>query len=86
MVYVGFGFLMTFLRAHSWSSIALNWIMAVWAFLCSSLWIGFWERVWHDDFEHHPIDLSIRHMIDADFGAATCLISLGAILGKVNAY
>ena len=43
MVYVGFGFLMVFLRAHSWTSLAFNWLTASWAFLCSGLWIGFWE-------------------------------------------
>jgi len=59
MTYVGFGFLLTFLRAHSWSSIAFNWLTATWAFLCSTLWIGFWERVFHSDFENNPIDLSI---------------------------
>ena len=86
MVYVGFGFLMTFLRAHSWTSIAFNWITAAWAWLCAGLWIGLWERVWHNHFEHHPIELTIRSMIDADFGAATVLITMGALLGKVNAY
>lgn len=77
---------MTFLRAHSWTSVVFNWVTASWAFLCASLWIGFWERVWHDHFEHNPIDLSIRYMVDADFGAATVLITMGAVLGKCNAY
>lgn len=86
MVYVGFGFLMVFLRAHSWTSLAFNFLTAAWAFLCSGLWIGFWERVWHDHFEHHKIELSVRQMCDADFGAATVLITMGALLGKVNAY
>ncbi len=86
MVYIGFGFLMTFLRAHSWTSIAFNWITAAWAWLVAGLWIGLWERVWHNHFEHHPIELTIRWMIDADFGAATVLITMGALLGKVNAY
>ena len=42
MVYIGFGFLYTFLRAHSWTSVALNWISGAWSMLCAMLWIGFW--------------------------------------------
>lgn len=65
---------------------AFNWLCASWAFLCTSLWAGFWERVWHESFEHNPISLTIRYMVGADFGSATVLISLGALIGKVNAY
>jgi hypothetical protein len=31
MIFVGFGFLMVFLKCHSWSSIAMNYICATWA-------------------------------------------------------
>jgi len=31
MIFVGFGFLMVFLKCHSLSSIAMNYICAAWA-------------------------------------------------------
>jgi len=31
MIFVGFGFLMVFLKTHSWSSIAMNFVCAAWA-------------------------------------------------------
>lgn len=86
MIYVGFGFLYTFLRAHSWSSMVFNWFAAAWAFLCAMLWIGFWERVLHSTFPHNKIQLGIREMIDGDFCAGSVLIAFGVVLGKVNAF
>ena len=86
MVFVGFGFLYTFLKAHSWTSVAFNWIAAAWGLLTAVLWIGFWERVWHSKFEHNKIKLSIRSLIDADFAAASALIAFGVVLGKVNCF
>jgi len=86
MVYIGFGFLYTFLKAHSWTSVVFNWLAAAWAMLTSLLWIGFWTRVWHGDFENNKIELSLRTLVGADFCAASVLIAFGVVLGKVNAF
>lgn len=32
MIYIGFGFLMTFLKTSSWSALCFNWIISIWAF------------------------------------------------------
>jgi ammonium transporter Rh len=31
MIFVGFGFLMTFIKTMSWTALAYNWIISVWA-------------------------------------------------------
>jgi ammonium transporter Rh len=31
MIFVGFGFLMCFLKSHNWSSIGYNYLIAAWA-------------------------------------------------------
>ncbi len=85
MVYVGFGFLYTFLKAHSWASLVFNQIAAAWAMLTSMLWLGFWDRCWNSNFTGNPIKLSIVSLIDGDFCAAAVIIALGALLGKINA-
>jgi len=42
MVFIGFGFLMTFLKSHSWSSVGLNYFIAVLSIQIFILWNGFW--------------------------------------------
>jgi len=32
MIYVGFGFLMTFLKKHSWSAVGFNYFVAAFTF------------------------------------------------------
>ena len=31
MIFIGFGFLMTFVKTSSWSALAFNWIISAWA-------------------------------------------------------
>jgi len=31
MIFIGFGFLMVFLKSHNWSSIGYNYLIACWA-------------------------------------------------------
>ena len=86
MVFVGFGFLYVFLRAHSWASIAFNWLAGSWAFLIGILWLEFWSRVFSSNFEHNKIKLDIKMLVEGSFCAASILIAYGAVLGKLNAY
>lgn len=43
MIFVGFGFLMVFLKSHSWGSIGFNYLVASWAVLICVLIGGFWQ-------------------------------------------
>jgi ammonium transporter Rh len=45
MIFVGFGFLMVFLKSHSWGSIGFNYLVASWAVLICILIGGFWEQI-----------------------------------------
>lgn len=82
MIYVGFGFLLAFLKKHSWTSLGMNYIIAAWASQITILFAGFW----HNLIVHHPrkILVDLPALILGDFGAAVFLISFGAILGKCN--
>ena len=83
MVYVGFGFLMVFLKQHCWTSVGYNFICAAYAAQLTILVQGFWHMaIVEEHFER--ITLDITGLIIGDFGAATVLISFGAILGKVS--
>lgn len=79
MVFVGFGFLMTFLRKYGFSAVGFNFLLAAlmiqWALLCN----GF-----YDLDENTKIPLSIVSLLKADIASAAVLISMGAVLGKTS--
>lgn len=37
MIFIGFGFLMVFLKTHCWSSIGFNYLIAAWCLQCGVL-------------------------------------------------
>jgi len=83
MIYVGFGFLMVFLKQHSWTSVGYNFIIAAYAAQFTILVVGFWHMLLVED-EMHQITLDIPALIIGDFGAGAVLISFGALLGKCS--
>jgi ammonium transporter Rh len=85
MMFIGFGFLMTFLKKYGYSAVGYNFLLAALAIQ----WSFFTNAFWHRGFEQHLlhggfIDIDIRHLIMADFAAAAVLISFGGLLGKVS--
>lgn len=82
MIYVGFGFLMVFLKKHCWTSVGYNFLIAAYSCQIAILVTGFWHMVFKGEFKIIPLD--ITSLIIGDFGAAAVLITFGAILGKCN--
>ena len=83
MIFIGFGFLMVFLKSHSWTSVSYNLLIASFSVQIAILFNGFWDNFMNDNWGPIPID--IVSLIIGDFGAAAVLITFGAVLGKVNA-
>lgn len=83
LVFVGFGFLMVFLKTHSWSSVGLNLLVGAFAVQLAILCKGFWHNVHVGHW--HKTSISLSSFVSADFGAATVMITFGALLGKVDA-
>ena len=87
MVFVGFGFLMAFLQHGGISSLAYNLLVACVVLQWSLLTNGFWERAlggadapaWGD-----VVIIDVRSVVRAEFAAATALIAMGAVLGRVH--
>lgn len=81
MVFVGFGFLMTFLKSYGFSSVGLNLLISVvciqWAFIVR----GF---IHADILGGDKFHIGVGDMVTADFATATVLISFGAVLGKTS--
>ncbi|CAG9316291.1 unnamed protein product [Blepharisma stoltei] len=86
MMFVGFGFLMTFLRTHSWSAVGFNFILTVVVFQMYILYSGFWSRCVSDDHWDLKIQVGIETLVTAFYCCASILISFGGVIGKLNLF
>lgn len=81
MMFIGFGFLMTFLKRYGYSAVSLNFLIAAivlqWATLCQ----GFFHTLSSHGEHGTKILINITNLLNADFASATVLISFGAVLG-----
>ncbi|NXG44854.1 RHAG protein, partial [Psilopogon haemacephalus] len=78
MIFVGFGFLMTFLKKYGFSSVGINMLIAAFGLQWGTLMQGFWHM------HGGKIEVTVNSMVNADFSTATALISFGAVLGKTS--
>lgn len=88
MIFIGFGFLMTFLKSYGFSSLVLNFLVGAVAIMWGILTAGFFHGLWEangNTADMHKIPLHLTQLVEGDFAAATALISLGAVLGKTTA-
>lgn len=88
MIFVGFGFLMVFMKSYSWTAVGFNFLIACWACQLTYLLGHFWNHAVKGDIKSYkdykyPIDFT-EMLFMAEFGAAAVLISFGALLGKLN--
>ncbi|KAF1324626.1 Ammonium transporter, partial [Globisporangium splendens] len=82
MIFVGFGFLMTYLRKYSLSAVSLNFVVGVMALQWGIITVTMAHQVGE---KHYPkANIDIPALINGDFAAAAVLISFGAILGKTT--
>jgi len=82
MIFIGFGFLMTFLSRYNFSAIGFTFMIGALVIQWAVLTNGFWHNVYHEHFS--TIYLDIVSLIRADFVAGSVLITYGAVLGKVS--
>lgn len=83
MMFVGFGFLMTFLKRYGYSSIGFNFLIAAYVLEWSLIVRGFFTSL-EEDHTDASFLISIPNLFVADFCAAAVLISFGAVIGKVS--
>lgn len=83
MMFIGFGFLMTFLKKFWFSSLGINFWLAALVLQWHPLVNGFWERLLNNEW-HEKIHIHINSFILGDFAAASVLICYGALLGKAT--
>jgi ammonium transporter Rh len=81
MMFIGFGFLMTFLRRYSFSSVSFNFLVAAFVLEWAILVRGY-VFYWNTQTKSFLVD--VQSLLHADFVCAAILISFGAIIGKTN--
>jgi len=78
MIYIGFGFLMTFLKKFNWSSVGFNFFLGA---ICLQ-----WGLILNAFFfdSGNVIHLNYEQLFEAEFATGAVLISFGAVLGKTS--
>lgn len=87
MIFVGFGFLMVFMKSYSWTAVGFNFLIACWACQLTYLLGHFWNYAckWEiREYKEYKYPLDFEMLFMAEFGAAAVLITFGALLGKLN--
>ena len=83
MMFVGFGYLMTFLQYYGLGAVGFTMLITAltvqWAILVEHLFVAMvaGEGI-------HKLSISFLELIDGNFAAACLLISFGALIGKVG--
>ncbi|CAL4060028.1 unnamed protein product, partial [Meganyctiphanes norvegica] len=80
MIFLGIGFLLTFLKRYGFSSVGYNLMIGVVSMEWALLVTGFFHM-----HEHHgTIPVNLAGLLAAEFSAATVLISFCVVLGKTT--
>ncbi|XP_017319287.1 rh blood group, D antigen isoform X1 [Ictalurus punctatus] len=80
MVFLGFGFLATFLVRYAFSSSAFSVLVAAMAVQWATILNGFlWS--YPSDWK---IQIQLKSLVDAELCAASTLVAMGAVQGKTN--
>ncbi|CEM37185.1 unnamed protein product [Vitrella brassicaformis CCMP3155] len=88
MIFIGFGFLMAFLRRYGFSAVGFNYMIAALAIEWAMLVVGYSKQLIPSasDEASFPtkVVISVQQLVQGDFAAAAVLISFGALLGKTG--
>jgi ammonium transporter Rh len=82
---IGFGFLMSYLRNHSWSSLGFSFFIIIITVQYYILWAILWQSINSNTFssDNRINTQTLTLSMKACFAV---LISYGAVLGKVGAF
>ena len=83
MMLVRFGFLMTFIKRHSWSALSYTFFINAVVVQLYILLVSFWERVFHGEWGS-KIEVLEQSFTGASYSVASILIAFGAVLGRVG--
>lgn len=90
MVFIGFGYLMSYMKKFGYSAIGYSFLTAAFSLQWAIIVIGFFDNAALDVDEDNQIpawqklSLGIDSLIQGLYGATTVLVAFGAILGRLT--
>jgi len=84
MIFIGFGFLMTFLKKYGYSAVGYNLLISAVTIQWSMVLTSWLANAANKADSPGKVKLSVTNLITADFNAGTVLITFGAVLGKTS--
>ncbi|PIO72133.1 rhesus blood group-associated glycoprotein [Teladorsagia circumcincta] len=81
MIFVGFGFLMAFLKRYGFSAVSVNLLLSAFVIQWAMLLRGFLSKQFQ---ETRTFTLGVPEMMCADNSCAVVLITMGVLLGRMT--
>lgn len=82
MMFIGFGYLMSFLSDYGYGSVAFTFLVTVIGFQLSLFTEAFFSQLWSNDWGY--VSLDIISLINSLYAVAAVLITFGGIIGKAS--
>lgn len=84
MMLIGFGFLMTFIKNYTWSTLSYTFFLNAVVVQLYILFQTFWHTVFHSNGYTFDIVINEKNFTAASYCVASMLIGFGAVIGKVG--
>lgn len=82
VIFLGFGFLRSFLKHYSWTSLVLTFIGGILSFEFGLFLLICWSSIFQKKWSNGIFNF--EHLLNANYCSASIIISLGAVLGKLT--
>ena len=86
MMLIGFGFLMTFIKNYTWSTLSYTFFLNALVVQLYMLFQTFWHTIFHSDGYNFNIVINEKNFTTASYSVASMLIAFGAVIGKVGPF
>eukprot|EP01034_Spumella_vulgaris_P028827 gene28827-35758_t len=86
--FIGFGYLMTFLKWYGLGAVGFTMLIAAiglqWYLFCDSFWHQMYNTENHPDW--HRVPVNMYSLMEALFGVSAVLITFGDLIGKISSF
>merc|ERR550514_969770 len=82
MMFIGFGYLMTFLKLYGLGAVGFCMVVTAMALQFAVFTEAFWTQVW--DNEYHLVSFNMYSLLGSLYTVSAVLITFGAVIGKIT--
>ena len=86
MMFVGFGYLMTFLKWYGMGAVAFTMLITALGLQWSLFTESLFTQLMGDHTHWHLVDMNIYSLLNALYAISAVLISFGALIGKISPF